>query len=250
MFLLSKILPLFVLPLGLSLMLLLWGVIRRRRGFLIAGIVVLWIGSNPFAGYYLIRSAEGWGGRRVVAEVPNADAVVVLSAGRSVSPGASKASEWRDANRFFGGIELIEADRAPVVIFTGGWTPLEPDARLEGDLLSGHAIQLGVPASSILTTGRVTNTAEEATEVAKLLSRHGRGNRVILVTSAFHMRRAREVFEANGLSVEPFPVSFWFSDEAALSPLSLFPSVGALVQTQTGLREFYGRIYYWLRGMS
>lgn len=248
MLLLSKLLPLFVLPLGVSLMLILWGLFRRRRGSLWAGVVVLLISSNPFVGHYAIRSAEGWAERRPVAEMVPADAIVVLSAGRAVAPGPDKVSEWGDANRFFGGVEVFKAGKAPLLVFTGAWLSWEPDAPREGEVLRTYAEALGVPSDRILVTDVVTNTADEAREVLAVLApRSAQPPRVLLVTSAFHMPRAAEQFRAAGMSVDPFPVDFWFSAGRQTTALDFFPSVGALGQTQTALRELYGRAYYWLR---
>jgi len=245
MFLLSKLLPLFVLPLGVSLILLLWGLLRRRRGLIWAGVVILLISSNPFVGRYAIRSAEGWAERRPVAEVAQADAIVVLSAGRVQAPGPDKVSEWEDANRFFGGVELFTAGKAPLLVFTGAWTSWEPDAPREGEVLRGYAESLGVPADRILVTDVVANTADEAREVLTVLTpRLSSAPRVLLVTSAFHMPRATQIFTAAGFIVDPFPVDFWFSADARTTILDVVPSVGALHQTQTALRELYGRAYY------
>ncbi len=247
MLLLSKLLPLFVLPLGVSLILLLWGLARRRRGLIWAGVFVLLVSSNPFVGHYLLRSTEGWTERRSASDAPTADAIVVLSAGRIVAPGKERVSEWGDANRFFGGVELFQTGRAPFLIFTGAWIPWEPDAPLEGDVLAEYARAFGVPADRIVVTSKVSNTADEAREVAALLQpRLPRPPRVLLVTSAFHMPRARQIFEQQGLAVEPFPVDFWFSQGGTATVVSFLPSVGALSQTQTALREFYGRAFYWL----
>ncbi len=247
MLLLSKLLPLFVLPFGVSLILLLWGLTRRRRGLIWAGVFVLLVSSNPSVGYYLMRSAEGWADRRSASDVPAADAIVVLSAGRIVAPGKERVSEWGDANRFFGGVELFQADKAPLLVFTGAWISSEPDAPLEGDVLAEYARAFGVPADRIVVTGKVSNTADEAREVAAVLQpRLARSPRVLLVTSAFHMPRARQIFEQQGLAVEPFPVDFRFSAARETSLLDVLPSVGALGQTQTALRELYGRLFYWL----
>lgn len=250
MFLLSKLLPLFVLPLGVSLILLLWGLLRRRRGLIWAGVIILLISSNPFVGRYAIRSAEGWAERRPVAELVRADAIVVLSAGRVQAPGPDKVSEWHDANRFFGGVELFAAGKAPLLVFTGAWISWEPDAPREGEVLRRYAESLGVPADRILVTDVVANTADEAREVLKMLAPHSaQPPRVILVTSAFHMPRATQIFTAAGFTVDPFPVDFWFSTGTRTTALDFFPSVGALGQTQTALRELYGRAYYWLRAL-
>lgn len=254
MFLLSKLLPLFVLPLGVSLILMLWGLARHRRRWVWAGVIVLLVSSNPIVERTLMRAAEDWAERRPVASVPAADAVVVLSAGRVLAPGSEGVSEWTDANRFFGGVDLMRAERAPLLMFTGAWISPAPGVPSEGEVLAAHARALGIPDERLAVTGLVMNTADEAREVASLLrTRHQEAPhdqadppRVLLVTSAFHMRRARQLFEQQGLEVEPFPVSFW-SSEGAMSPaLSVLPSVRALSGTQTALRELYGRVFYWL----
>jgi uncharacterized SAM-binding protein YcdF (DUF218 family) len=248
MFLLSKLLPLFFLPLGVSLILLLWGLARRRQGFIWMGVAILLVSSNPFVGQSLIRSVEEWATRRSVLETPAVDAIVVLSAGRVVAPGKERVSEWGDVNRFFGGVELYQAGKAALLVFTGAWISEEPDAPLEGDVLAAQARALGVPGDRILVTGRVANTADEAREVARLLhDRQLTAPRILLVTSAYHMPRARQVFEQQELVVEPFPVDFWFSQGSQLTVLHFLPSVDALGQTQTALRELYGRGFYWLR---
>jgi len=247
--LVNKILPLFVLPFGVSLMFLMWGLSRRRQVFLWTGVGVLIISSSPLVGHYLIRSAENWAERIPSPQAPAADAIVVLSAGRVVAPGPEGFSEWGDANRFFGGVDLFQSHKAPLLVFTGGWLSWEPGAPLEGDILAAQARRIGVPVGQIVVTGRASNTADEAREVARLLRDRGLARpRVLLVTSAFHMPRARQLFEQQDLIVEPFPVSFTFSKGRALTAMDLLPSVGALGQTQTALREFYGRIFYWLRG--
>ncbi len=249
MLLLNKVLPLFVLPLGVSLILLIWGLARRRRALTGAGLLVLLISSNPFVGSVLIRWTEQWAERRVAASLQPADAIVVLSAGRVTPPGPAQVSEWGDANRFFGGLELFRAGRAPLLVFTGGWVSWEPEAPLEGEVLAEFARASGVPAAQIAVTAKVGNTADEAREVGQLLrGRQVESPRVILVTSAFHMPRARQHFERQGLVVDPFSVDFSVSQGTRRTVLDFLPSVDALDKTQTALRELYGRAYYGLIG--
>lgn len=246
MFLLSKLLPLFVLPLGVSLMLITWGILRKNKRSALLGLAILLLASQPFVGRSLIRAAEGWAERPAMSSLPTVDAVVVLSAGRIQAPGADRANEWIDADRFFGGVGLYNAGKAPRLVFTAA----ERDAagRSEGDVLSDFAQALGVPADAILITGDVLNTADEARETLVTLTSTGVASKqILLVTSAFHMPRAREVFSRQGFDVTPFPVDFAFSANRPLSALDFFPSVGALGQTQTALREFYGRGFYWLK---
>lgn len=249
MFLLSKVLPQFVLPLGISLILLVWGLARRRRGPMLAALVVLLVSSNPLVGSWLMRATENWAERQSAALSTTADAIVVLSAGRGLARGPDRVSEWGDSNRFFGGVELFQAGKAPLLIFTGAPVAGAPDLPTEGDMLATLARALGVPVDRIAITGRVVNTADEAREVAALLiARQVTSPRVLLVTSAFHMRRARLVFEQHGLVVAPFPVNFAVDAYDGLTLMRFLPSVDALRQTHTALRELYGRAFYWLWG--
>lgn len=251
---LHKILPLFVLPVGTTLILLLAGIRYRRRSLIWSGVAVLWLSSTPVIGTLAVQAVEGQAERGLATDALTADAIIVLSEGRRVAPGKAAISEWSDANRFFGGVDLFKAGKAPLLVFTGGATPWEaPNAALEGDILAKYAVAMGVPDAQIAKTPRVVNTAEEAQAVATLLqwrlsSPTWRGGppRVLLVTSAFHLPRARVLFERAGMTVIPFPVDFRASVGGATSVTDFLPSGGALAQTEMALREVYGRLFYFV----
>lgn len=242
----NKILPMFVLPLGIVIILMLCGLVFRRRVLIWLSFAILWISSTPLISSSLMRSAEGWAERSIAADVANADAIVVLGGRRVIAPGPSATSEWNDSNRFFGGVELFHSGKAPLLVFTGAPHSWEPNSRLEGDILKEYATGMGVPDERIITTGRVLNTAEEAAAVSALLRiRQANSPHILLVTSAFHMPRARALFERAGLIVTPFPVDFQVSAVSRLDVLDFLPHPKALYQTQTAIREAYGRLFYW-----
>lgn len=236
------------MPLGVALLLLAYGLVRGRRWPVGAALVILLTASLPVVGNVLVRRIEGGGVRLQPDVMPVADAVVVLSTGRTTAPGPASVSEWTDADRYFGGLELWRAGRAPVLVFTGAWLPWEPDAPLEGEVLARFAREAGVPVDRILVTGRVSNTADEARAAATLVPATGAEPRsILLVTSAFHMVRAVEQFERAGFRVIPYPVDFRSSDRG-VSLLDFVPGPGGLAQTHVALREMYGRWYYRLIG--
>ena len=106
-----------------------------------------------------------------------------------------------------------------------------------------YAADFGVPRDHMLTTQRVANTEEEGRAVADLLAKRLGLNakpRVLLVTSAFHMRRAQMLFARAGLEVVSFPVDFKVSEAESFTPLHLLPNGGSLGQSELALREFYG----------
>jgi uncharacterized SAM-binding protein YcdF (DUF218 family) len=189
---LHTILPIFVLPTAITLLLVVIGLVLRRRVLCWMGVVVLWLASTPLVGDAIMRATEGWQGRQPPSAMSVGQAIVVLSEGRVQPPGDSTVSEWMDADRFYGGVALYKANKAPLLIFTGGWSPWQPNAKSEGEVLIGYAMDLGIPRDHMLTTAKVVSTDEEARAVADLLAARVGSNaapRVLLVTSAFHMRR-------------------------------------------------------------
>ena len=240
---LSKLLPLLVLPVGITLILLTAGLVTKRRWLVIAAAIWLWLCSIPPVADNLARMMESGAVRIPAAEAATADAIVVLSGGRVVAPGPARISEWSDPDRFFGGIELFQAGKAPLLIFTGGWFPYLSTAPLEGDVSATWARALGIPPDRVLTTGRVVNTLEESRAIAAIArDRTPPLRRILLVTSAFHMPRAARLYESAGFEVVPFHVDFSVNVARDLSILDFVPDAPSLWRTQVAMREMYGRL--------
>ena len=242
----SKLLPLAVLPLGLSLILLVVGLIGRWRWPVIASLLLMWVFSLGLVSQGLWRWLEAPWQRRAATAAPRADAIVVLSGGRHPAPGAARVSEWEDPDRFLAGLDLYRAGKSPRLLFTGGASPFRPGQPPEGQRYLQEARQLGIPAAAMASTPPVLNTADEAVAIRRLLP--ARQSRVLLVTSAFHMRRAQRLFERQGLQVLPFPVDFQARGRWAgplwRDPTQWLPSAGALDNSSRAMRELLGRLVY------
>ena len=108
---------------------------------------------------------------------------------------------------------------------------------------------MGLPKEDLFTTYPVSNTLQEAKAIKKLLNDESPSiqNRIILVTSAFHMKRAKKIFESEGISVQPYPVDFKSNKRFISSlrnPLSWMPSSSSLYKSSSGIREIIGRFIY------
>ena len=251
-YLLSKLLPLALLPLGFSLILLLVGLVGRWRWPVIASLVLLWVCSLGLVSQTLWRWLEAPWQRTTAAEAPPAEAIVVLSGGRHPAPGEARVSEWHDPDRFLAGLNLYRAGKAPRLLFTGGASPFRPGQPPEGQRYQAEAQQLGIHSGVMASTPPVVNTAEEAVAIRRLLDASRTSSalspRILLVTSAFHMRRAQRLFERQGLVVEAFPVDFqargaWAAPQWC-DPTRWLPSAGALDGSSSALRELLGRLIY------
>ena len=127
----------------------------------------------------------------------------MLSGGRHPAPGAARVSEWNDPDRFLAGLDLYRAGKSPRLLFTGGASPFRPGQAPEGQRYLSEAQRLGIPAGVMGSTPAVVNTAEEAVAIRRLLDpskiESEPPTRILLVTSAFHMRRAQRLLSSRGL---------------------------------------------------
>ena len=243
---LNKILPVFLLPMGFSLLCLLAALVWRKWVLCGLALAVLWLASLPLVSNAAVRWCEGGATRMTAAEMPEAAAIVVLSGEVHDPPGDNDVLEVGDAvDRYEGGLALYVAGRAPLLVFTGGLMPWQPGRRPEGEVLAEWAMARGVPKESILVTGNVVNTAGEANAVATLLAQESvEEGMVLLVTSAFHMRRAVLLFEKAGLEAIPYPVDFRVDESNDFTIIDLLPSASSLANSELALREFYGYWFY------
>ena len=116
---LREILPLFLMPVFVALVLLVVALRTRRRWPVVVALILLWAASTPVVSNVLMRAVEDWRVRQVTGDAPNADAIVVLSFGIRDVPGDATSFEFDDFDRFLGGFDLYRAGKAPRLIFTG-----------------------------------------------------------------------------------------------------------------------------------
>ena len=105
----------------------------------------------------------------------------------------------------------------------------------------------GVPEADILMEDKSRNTYENAQFTKKLLTRHPELNHFIIVTSAFHMRRATACFQKAGIPHDVFPADFYSADRL-LRLEDFIPAEEALGGWHKLFREVGGFIIYKIIG--
>ena len=238
---LHKILPFFLSPLGIILIFLILSFFYKRRFFVFLAFLVLIFSSNSFVATYLFNQLEKPYKPIAYQSVNNADAIVVLSGGiNQIQEGEVKRYQWGLPNRFFSGVELLKQRKSDKIIFTGGQLPWDNTWSPEGVILKNKAIELGIDTKKILVSDKVQTTYDESVKVSSLLPNN---SSIILVTSAYHMKRSKFLFEKQGLKVIPFPVDFYRSS-SNITILNVIPSLSAIKGTSMFIRENIGRLYY------
>ncbi|AFY90309.1 protein of unknown function DUF218 [Chroococcidiopsis thermalis PCC 7203] len=259
---LSKLLPLFLYPLGIAcvllvvgLVLLLWG--KKTRGAAIAialALIILLVGGNSWAARSFAQSLE-WQ-HLPLNTVPTADAIVVLGGvTRTSTPPRPTVEVTEGGDRLLYAAYLYQQSKAPVIILSGGRIEWYGNDSAEATDMSALLKNMGVPESAIVQEPNSRNTYENAVNVRQILTQRGI-RQILLVTSAMHMPRSLSIFKRLGIAAIPAPTDFQVStqefQELASSPeaklLSLLPDASSLFLFTQTLKEYIGIVIYWLRG--
>lgn len=257
---LSKLLPLFVYPVGLAILLLTVGLVAHRHARVrwtchVAALVVLLVFSNPWASDQLVQSLE-WR-YSPQEDYVEADAIVLLGGGTRPHLPPRPISEMNEAgDRMVYAAQLYHEDVAPVIVASGGFIEFYGTLVPETDAMTEILLALGVPQDAILPEDRSRNTYENAVYVRDLLDQFG-ANEIVLVTSAMHMPRSVAIFEHQGFVVRPAPVDYFITrgvpgmttDSGWVGrALEMLPSAEHLDRSTRALREYIGIAVYRLRG--
>ena len=124
---------------------------------------------------------------------------------------------------------------------------INDDAR-EADYATALFESLGVSRERLTMERRSRNTKENA-EFSKALAAPKRGERWLLVTSAYHMPRSVGVFRKAGFAVEPYPVDWRVGGPADLRRFRTF-AIEGLANLDAGAREWMGLVAYRISGKT
>jgi len=254
---LSKILPLFVMPLGVALFLTLVALIlvltsyrKTAAGFIALAFVVLWAGSTPIVAHQLYLNLESRYPARPFNTIPRVDCIVLL--GGAVGPPLPPRLEieFNEAiDRVYKTAELYRKNKARTVIVTAGNQPWSESRWAEAELIRDLLVDWGVSKESIMLEASSRNTHENAVYSRNIIDAIGCVD-TVLVTSAAHMPRAVAAFRSVKVEVIPVPVDFRVVKQTRISVMSFLPDAQALAMTSEAIREWIGRVVYGWKGWN
>ena len=248
---LTKLLSLALYPLSQSLLLGLLALLLmlfhcRRSALAVLSISLLWLylcSTSMFA-EYLMSTLEEHHPPKAMSVLGEADAIVLLGgAVRGDTHLGTLPDLNQQADRLLYAAALYKAGKAPLVVLTGG---AEPNSRPEAQLMKEVLVVMGVPTRAMLLENNSRNTNDNALYSAVVLNNR-QIKRILLVTSAFHMRRAVPLFERQGFEVIPAATDYQRLVGSRVLP-GWLPSVGDLDRTTLAIREHAGYWAYRWRG--
>ena len=247
MYYLNKIVWAMVNPLAIGMLLVIAGIVfaslKRRRtcvGVLVAAVAWLWIWSMPLVAEALGASLESEFAEVPVEQLPQADAIILLGGGMNSATNVyAYPNLCSAADRVWHAARIFKAGKAPLIVPSGTGSD-----RCEVPFL----VDLGVPREAIHAEAESRNTEENAKFVADRLKDRDHP-KVLLVTSAWHMRRALLMYRryAPGLEIVPAPADYENTVKRA-QPLTggdFCPDFYALEASSTVWKEILG--YWWYK---
>lgn len=250
---LTQFLITLLYPVNLALWVMAFAIIvflfnKRMLSFCLASLAFVWVLAWSLP--YTTLMAGGFLENRYVPlnahDYPTADAIVVLGGHIQgnrhnwFTPFDKQAVRSRETMA----IELFLAQRAPIIILSGG--------ALEGPVadtnnMARSLIQKGIPEQAIVLETTSQNTFENALLTQKTLSAIEK-KRILLVTSALHMPRAMAAFEKQPILVTAAPLPSQIKIDLE-RPLKLWkPDLLTLEASRSIIKEYVGLFVYWLRG--
>ncbi|ACR79715.1 YdcF family protein [Kosmotoga olearia] len=177
--------------------------------------------------------------------VPNAslldtaEAIVVLGGGMIIAPYELEPGD-HTLKRLYKAFQIHRATGKPIIV-TGG-TPMGRDSLSESEVMLNTLLNWGIDENDVIVENSARNTNENAVRVAEIC-KEKKWKKIVLVTSAVHMKRSVESFEEQGLNVIPYPTDYLY-DYTDLSWVDFLPGRDALTANLSGIHEFIGIIWY------
>jgi uncharacterized SAM-binding protein YcdF (DUF218 family) len=255
-FIFSKLLAFALKPLNILIILALAGWWMRSPKWQKRLRIVLFITALGFTNPWIIQQlARAWEtGQRDPDTIQTPYEVGIVLGGfsnlRAVGPNGL-LSMHRAGNRLTAALQLYHTGKIKHILITGGagqiWSHTPPEAPVAARFLR----QCGVPDSAIWIEDRSRNTIENALFTQQLLTSRGVSqHNSLLITSAWHMRRAEAVFQKAGVRCDAFGTDFFSERHDGNFLRWIEPDWQALMQWEVLLKEWVGFWVYKCKGVA
>lgn len=205
-------------------------------------VVVFLFFSQPLIFRGVVKKWEG-----VPTQLPVGEGglgrVVVLGGMASWNGECNRIRFWQSGDRLMQALIVVNQNPVSDLILSGGSAAVFIDERAEGAYLKDFLQQIGVDMSMVTVDSLSRNSYENALNCAAIFDDKGWDKRITLITSAWHMRRAKWVFERMGFQVNAVGADYMQPMQRAITADLFFPSLQTLISWQLLFKEWVG---YWV----
>jgi uncharacterized SAM-binding protein YcdF (DUF218 family) len=210
---------------------------RKLAGFLslVSGailFVVLFTSIGPWS----LQKLEARHARPGLATPPACMIVLGGAFDLEVTAGRGGMEMNQAADRLVEAARLARLYPQSRILVSGGDGSFSGDYKGDADLAPAFFEAMGVDPSRIIKEAASRNTAENVEETRTLLAENALSN-CLLITSAYHMPRAKALFDLAGVAILPWPSDYRSSGRVTLRFDFTQPSLNAQLAS-TAAREW------------
>lgn len=214
---------------------------RKLAGFLslLAG-TILFVVLFTSIGAWSLQQLEARYPRPTLATPPACMIVLGGAFDVEVTAGRGGMEMNQAADRFIEAARLARLYPEAKILVSGGDGSFSGDYKGDADLSPAYFEAMGVEPSRIIRETASRNTAENVGETRALLEANHIAD-CLLITSAYHMPRAKALFDQAGMATVPWPSDYRSSGRVELRLDFTQPSLNAQLAS-TAARE-WGAIF-------
>ena len=250
-FILSKTITYLVLPVPLlTIFLLVFLFVQKKRIRKVAGalfVVLFFVFTSPFLINQLLQWWEVPATPIQALEGRYEAAIILGGVTASGQEPLDRIHLHKGADRIMHTVQLYKLGKVQKIIVTGGSGLLieEADSRSEASQIEQVLLISGVLPADIILEEESRNTRENALYTARLLEETAlERKKLLLVTSAFHMRRALACFREVGLQPQPYSTDFYTSEQEYDPVNLLIPTGDTFPSWNRLIKEWIGYLAY------
>ncbi|MES2629130.1 MAG: YdcF family protein [Bacteroidota bacterium] len=219
---------------------------KYRKPLLITAIAVLYFFSNVFI---VDEFSRAWEIPEVKDEqLRNYNTAVVLGGMSSWDPQFKRTRFLESGDRLMQTIRLYKEGKVKRILISGGSGSVEHPEDREAEFIRDYLRKIGMLDPNFYFESNSRNTHENALFSKSILDGLGEKDTIVLVTSAFHMRRAQACFDKVGIKTIAYATDHHTGDRKFNIDHLLVPDNEAQKKWNILLKEWIGMATYKMKG--
>lgn len=248
-FFLSKILAFLFMPLFWFFVMMVYSFYSKHKTKIqIAALIFLYVCSNSF----IVDEIGRWWEKYPVPKIEKTYEVgIVLGGIGRIDPTEKRIEFVNSADRLLKAIELYHQKKIRKILISGGsGSVLHPEDK-EAAYIYQYLKNIDIPEQDIIIENESKNTYENAVFSKRILDSLNIKDSVVIITSAYHLRRSVAIFEKQGYQhIVPFPAERMSGPRKFELDHCLLPHPDAMSTLYKYIHEWMGWLIYKIKGYA
>ncbi len=244
LFFLKKLITFCIVPPGIIIIFLIisaWLLKKKWRLFNTGLAVAIYLISiEPVKDLFIIPLEDAYKVPQIET-IRTYDAYVVLGGGiNENAPDLNGEGQLTSESlpRAVDAFRLYKIEKKPIILSGGRVYGKKPEAEIAKKFL----ISLGVDEKDIIIEENSRDTYENALLVKEILKNKGL-EKIVLITSAFHMKRSVQLFKRHFSYILPYPTGYRTS-RTDYNVISYMPNGENIAYVAYSIKEYIGILFY------